>query len=356
MTPLLSVCIPTYQRRKQVLRQIGLLALSAGQNPRVEICVSDNSTDPAQQLSPQDLAPFGDAIRYWINGGNLGYAGNLRKLAEEARGDYVWYLSDDDFVYPDAVSTILDVLTRDPRINYLTFDHDTSMNGQVTGRNRWFTPKDEGFYPSGLEFLDRHIASTCFISINLLRRAPLLALLAKRGEVAGNATHENMLLAAALIAEQGNCHCIAKSLLCESSGEKTWSYASECKGLLDATTFYAQVQALLGERPATRQWASTLDATLALNTEFMAFESAYTRPDFDFRPLFRKLRAIPFRDGRLRARLWGMQVFYTIFRKRPILLKRLYMALRRSDHWQSLFNWVREVEDRRQAGHHVSTY
>src|SRR5207248_3324562 len=107
---------------------------------------------------------------------------------------------------------------------------------------------------------------------------------------------------------------------------------------------------------AARQWSSTLDKTLTINTEFMAFESAYTRSDFDFRPLYRDLRAIPFRDGRLRLRLWGMQVFYAFFRTRPRLLKRFYAALRRTGHWQAMFNWVREVEDRRSAGHHVSTY
>lgn len=353
----LSICIPTYHRREQLLRQLGLLMDTPDTlASQIEICVSDNSTDPKHHLAAQDLAPFGARVRYWINGENLGYAGNLKKLATAAQGDYVWYLADDDFIYSDAISTILEVLTREPRVNYLTFDHDVSLKDQVSTRNRWFSPRDEGFYPSGLEFLDRHIASTCFISINLFRRAPLVKLIARRGAVADNATHENLLLAASFIAEQGGCYCIAKSLLCESSGEKTWSYESECKGLLDATRLYAQIQALLGDRPAARQWGRTLDVTLAINTEFMAFESAYTRPDFDFRPLYRQLRAIGFRDGRLRLKLLGRQAFYGFFRNRPSLLKLFYAARRRSDHWQSLYGWVREVDDRRLAGRPVSTY
>jgi len=353
----LSICIPTYHRREQLLRQLGLLmGTPDGPASQIEICVSDNSTDPKHHLTTQDLAPFGARVRYWINGENLGYAGNLQKLANAALGDYVWYLSDDDFIYSEAIPTILEVLRREPRINYLTFDHDVSLKDQITSRNRWFTPQDEGFYASGLEFLDRHIASTCFISINLFRRALLVELIARRGAVSDNATHENMLLAATLIAEQGGCYCIAKALLCESSGEKTWSYESECKGLLDATRLYAQIQALLGDRPATRQWGRTLDASLALNTEFMAFESAYTRPDFDFRPLYRELRAVAFRDSRLRLKLFGRQAFYGFFRNRPGLLKMFYAARRRSGHWRSLYGWVREVNDRRLAGRHVSIY
>src|SRR5438128_398989 len=101
----LSVCIPTYHRRAQLLRQLALLAETPQElASQVEICVSDNSTDARNHLSVQDLAPFGDTLRYWVNGENLGYAGNLNRLAHEARGDYIWFLADDDYVYPQAVA------------------------------------------------------------------------------------------------------------------------------------------------------------------------------------------------------------------------------------------------------------
>ena len=359
MQPKLSVCIPTYNRKEQVLKQLAGIARSGQDNlARVEVLVSDNSSDPRYHLMPGDLGVIAMPVSYWVNGGNIGYAGNLRKLVAASRGEYVWFLSDDDFLYEGAVATLLAALDAESRTNYLTFDHDISFDGAITVRNRWFAAEDHGFHESGDEFLGRHINSVCFVSINIFRRSLLVELvreLEERGMT--NATHENMLMAVALIGRHGGCYCVAESLMCESGGEKVWSYETSCQGPLDVMTLYVQMHAFLPRNSAAlRAWSERLDSIMTISTELMLFETAYTRPDFDFRPVFDKLLALPFEDAALRRKVRWLRIFYRVFRNHPLVLKLCYYARRRRGKWRYLHNWARDLDRKREAGGYISAY
>jgi glycosyltransferase involved in cell wall biosynthesis len=118
--PLLSICIPTYNRA--YLLESALFALA----PQirmfeniVELIVSDNcSTDNTEQVIKkiQELVP----IRYYRNAQNEGAALNILHLTDElAEGEFAWVLGDDDLVRPDGVKKILDVLNSHPDIDYV---------------------------------------------------------------------------------------------------------------------------------------------------------------------------------------------------------------------------------------------
>lgn len=358
MSVKLSICIPTYHRKEQLLQQLALIGRGdSGILSRIEVLVSDNSTDSRHHVSADEISRNAVPISYSVNEGNIGYAGNLRKLIGESQGEYVWFLSDDDFLYEGAVGEILAALDVEPRINYLTFDHDMRSNDTITTRNRWFTSEDQKFYSSGREFLRKHIGSTCFVSINIFRRTHLVEVLESfkaRGII--NRTHENMLLAVALISRYGGCYCISKALLCESSGEKVWSYETSCQGLLDVTELYAQMQSLVGGDDTLHSWSKALVGIMTLSTELMLFESAYTRPDFDFRHVYGKILAMNFRDVGLRTRVYALWAAYALFRKHPRALEMIYAGLRRSSRWERMQKWAADLEHKRSGGGYVSAY
>ncbi len=120
MAPLLSVCVPTYNRAHLLRLSLqAALPQVAKHADLVELCVSDNaSTDMTKEVVEEcrSLGP----LRYYRNQTNLGFAGNIVNLAtKHATGDYVWLIGDDDLINQGAVQKILDVLQAHQDINAL---------------------------------------------------------------------------------------------------------------------------------------------------------------------------------------------------------------------------------------------
>lgn len=103
MNPLISICIPTYQR-PELLRQAIASCLAQTYEP-IEIIVCDDSKDDASaDVIHQLNRP--DRIRYYRNQPSLGQAGNVNRLFDLAQGDQLVLLHDDDLLLPDAVQTL----------------------------------------------------------------------------------------------------------------------------------------------------------------------------------------------------------------------------------------------------------
>ena len=110
MKPLLSICIPTYNRLpylKELLTDL-LPQLDAVDSGQVELIVSNNaSTDGTENFCQSISRPY---LRCRKNEVNIGGDRNFLKCIQEARGEYVWLVGDDDLVPSGAVQKILDIL------------------------------------------------------------------------------------------------------------------------------------------------------------------------------------------------------------------------------------------------------
>lgn len=112
--PLVSICIPTYNR-SSFLREAIASAL-ATDYPNIEVVVSDNaSTDDTCNV----VEEFNDdRIKYFINKKNIGVFLNIRKvLYEHAKGEYAIYLADDDYYIDETyISKAVELFTKYPDI------------------------------------------------------------------------------------------------------------------------------------------------------------------------------------------------------------------------------------------------
>ncbi len=121
--PLLSVCISTYNRAKWLSLSLPVLIGEAAQwREQIEVFVCDNtSTDNSHDV----VAPYvaQGLVRYHRNPKNLGMLGNLRSTAQEARGQYIWILGDDDIVKPGSVGRVVQALQQhsDLALVYLNY-------------------------------------------------------------------------------------------------------------------------------------------------------------------------------------------------------------------------------------------
>jgi len=85
----------------------------------VEVLVSDNASSDD---TPVLLASFNERLpilRSWRNAENLGARGNYHKLVEQARGDFLWIIGDDDLLLEGGLAHTLGTLRDDPGLGLL---------------------------------------------------------------------------------------------------------------------------------------------------------------------------------------------------------------------------------------------
>jgi O-antigen biosynthesis alpha-1,2-rahmnosyltransferase len=119
MNPILSICIPSYNRP----RQISELLLSIDCNhENIEIVVCEDRSPKREQIR-YSVELFRSQshyrVRYFENEINLGYDGNIRRLVELAVGKFVMFMGDDDLFIPGALNRFLQFLNEHEDKKYI---------------------------------------------------------------------------------------------------------------------------------------------------------------------------------------------------------------------------------------------
>lgn len=110
-SPLLSICIPTFNRKNELSRLLSsIIPQCVGRS--VEIVVSDNASADETQIMCNEFAASYPWFNYQRNSNNIGYANNLISVLKAAQGKYLWMLGDDELVNEKAVVNIVSVLTK----------------------------------------------------------------------------------------------------------------------------------------------------------------------------------------------------------------------------------------------------
>jgi glycosyltransferase involved in cell wall biosynthesis len=117
---LLSICIPTFNRAELLRSSLYSLVPQIKEfEDEVELIVSDNNSQDNTEEIVKWAQQFGP-IRYSCNPENIGACNNILLLANQlAQGEFCWILGDDDFVRPNAVKKILDVIKTYSEIDYI---------------------------------------------------------------------------------------------------------------------------------------------------------------------------------------------------------------------------------------------
>lgn len=119
--PILSICIPTYNRADKLFLSLGkILASATLHSHKIEVIVSDNAS---QDSTPNIIAnlkkqyPF---LKTYRNPENLGFNRNFFALTDKyATGKYLWVIGDDDFLDSDAIDTVIDLIEQNPVVAFI---------------------------------------------------------------------------------------------------------------------------------------------------------------------------------------------------------------------------------------------
>jgi abequosyltransferase len=134
MTALLTIAIPTYNRAKQLDRQLNWAVNAiAGRWDEVELIVSDNaSLDETPEICQKWYAQTGGRARIIRQPRNIGLIRNCLFCIEEAKGDFVWTVSDDDHILEGTLDWILNKVSGD-NSEQLTFLHLNACRSSPEG-------------------------------------------------------------------------------------------------------------------------------------------------------------------------------------------------------------------------------
>lgn len=123
--PLLSLCIPTYNRAGMLKLMLDSLCAQAAElDDDVEIVVSDNCSPDG---TPQVIAAAARVypIAMFRNDCNVG-SRNFLVSVERASGEYAWVLGDDDLVLAGALRRVVTALREHPGVDYFHVNYFTA--------------------------------------------------------------------------------------------------------------------------------------------------------------------------------------------------------------------------------------
>ena len=112
---LLSICIPTYNRHESLLNCLNSLAKQ--KNKDFEVCISDNCS---KKNIKNLIKPFRKKLKivYNRNKKNLGFALNVLKVSSMARGEFIWFLGDDDLLTNNSVKYLTNKIKKSQDIDF----------------------------------------------------------------------------------------------------------------------------------------------------------------------------------------------------------------------------------------------
>jgi abequosyltransferase len=149
MAPLLSICIPTYNRGRFLGET--LASISEQITPDIEVVISDNASDDETHEVVQRFRSRIPRLVYSRNGTNQGFSRNFMRAVELSSGRYAWLLGSDDVVRAGMVARVLEELDS----GYTVYLFDRLEWDADTNEQRLDATLDARVRPSRFRLSDR---------------------------------------------------------------------------------------------------------------------------------------------------------------------------------------------------------
>ncbi len=114
----LSICIPTYNRPKQLPNCLNSIYLAKQKtNLDFEVCISDNGSNyDVREIVNEYKDKL--SITLNVNNKNLGYQPNLLKVISISKGEFVWAIGDDDLLTLDSLQVVEKLLNTHKDVDF----------------------------------------------------------------------------------------------------------------------------------------------------------------------------------------------------------------------------------------------
>lgn len=118
--PLLSICIPTYNRIEFLTRALSSILIQMdGLENVIEIIISDNASTDETENYCKEIVSQSSNVYYSKHEVNKGPDYNIAHLYSKAKGHFVWVLGDDDYLSDGSLSNICSLLKNNLSTNII---------------------------------------------------------------------------------------------------------------------------------------------------------------------------------------------------------------------------------------------
>lgn len=154
MNPLVSICVPTYNRAA-FLRE-SLQTITRQDYAPLEILISDNCSDDVTEKVCREIARVDPRIRYVRHPCNIGLHGNHNYCIDASRGEFLCFFHDHDKRDLHIVSEYVSFLSQHPDVGVVCSDWEL-----INDAGKRIGVRDHKVKPitPGLEYIDQTIRS-----------------------------------------------------------------------------------------------------------------------------------------------------------------------------------------------------
>jgi len=168
---LLTIAIPTKNRGKfigLILSELSKQIIEEKLSNIVNVIISDNasSDDTVNVVAP--FTKHNKNFFYIKQKFDVGIDGNVRYLIKIAQGKFIWFLGDDDSIYPGAVKKVHQTLRENINCGGMLFGYD--IYDKTLGKfQKHMRPKNKGLVYKK-DFLRNDFFLNSFISITIIKK------------------------------------------------------------------------------------------------------------------------------------------------------------------------------------------
>ena len=116
MLPLVSIVTPTYNRRRFIPSLIKIVQQQTYPRDRLEWIIYDDGQEPVGDLIDAARADL-PTTKYIFSEDKMTLGEKRNKLNEEAQGEIIVAMDDDDFYFPERISAAVDALQKSPTVD-----------------------------------------------------------------------------------------------------------------------------------------------------------------------------------------------------------------------------------------------
>lgn len=172
-TPLLSICIPSYNRPFELIRLLESIDINQASKLEVIIC---EDFSPSRELIRRKVSLFKNKsplkIKYFENSTNLGYDNNLKELISKASAHFIIFMGDDDVFETKNFPKYLNFLEKNIDLGYILRRYALKSKGKIIEDFRYF--KNSKFFDPGQKSFQIMLRRSVFISGFCFKRKLIL--------------------------------------------------------------------------------------------------------------------------------------------------------------------------------------
>ena len=159
----ISICIPSYNRPKELERLLNSIDCRDDRGIQIVICEDQSPKREQIRSVAENFAQQSKfKVKYVENNENYGYDKNIRECLLKADGEYIIFMGDDDMFIPDELDKFIEFLFKNRHLGYILRSYrNINMDGKE--ENFIYYPELKFFKPGENTYIELYRKSV-FIS------------------------------------------------------------------------------------------------------------------------------------------------------------------------------------------------